>query len=198
MYFKFIILIILILNKLKAQDDLIRQTSNGLIRGRSSSNVNLWLGVPFAEPPVDHLRFKRPFSKSNWTGILNTNTVSSICMQSSGGSEDCLKLNIILPKNISLSMPVVIWIHGGGFTGGSAGSSYYSNFAVYNKVIVVAIQYRLGIFGFMSLNSIDAPGNMGLLDQSMAIKWVYDNIKYFGGDNTRITIGGQSAGGKST
>ena len=198
MLLKFLILIFLIINILNAQEDFIRQTANGLVRGRSSNQVNVWLGLPFAEPPINDLRFKRPEPKSNWTGILNTTSAPTNCIQSTGGSEDCLKLNIIVPKNISDTLPVVIWIHGGGFTSGSAASTGFSKFALYNKVIVVAIQYRLTIFGFMSLNTIDAPGNMGLLDQSLAIKWVYDNIKYFGGDNTRITIGGGSAGGKST
>ena len=109
MLLKFLILIFLIINKLNAQEDFIRQTTNGLVRGRSSNQVNVWLGLPFAEPPINDLRFKRPEPKSNWTGILDTTSVPPNCIQSTGGSEDCLKLNIIVPKNISDQLPVVIW-----------------------------------------------------------------------------------------
>ena len=110
-------------------------------------------------------------------------------MQNGVNNEDCLYLNVITPK-ISDNLPVLVWIHGGGFVAG--GVTDFQNtlkkFAASNNIIVVSIQYRLGVFGFLYMNTDNAPGNMGLRDQSLAMKWVFENIYHFGGDNFRITV----------
>lgn len=170
-------------------ENLVRKTNNGLIEGIASDQVNLWLGVPFAEPPLNLLRFKRPVVKSNWSGILKTATNPKRCMQYGVNNEDCLYLNIIAPKNSS-NLPVLVWIHGGGFVSGGASDMQdsFKKFSIKTNTIIVSIQYRLGLFGFLYMGTDNAPGNMGLLDQVLAIKWVYENVHYFGGDNFRITV----------
>lgn len=170
-------------------ENLIRQTNNGQIEGISEEKVNCWLGIPYAEKPINDLRFKPPVPKSNWSNILKTATNPLKCMQNGVNNEDCLYLNVITPK-ISDNLPVLVWIHGGGFVAG--GVTDFQNtlkkFAAFNNIIVVSIQYRLGVFGFLYMNTDNAPGNMGLRDQSLAMKWVFENIYHFGGDNFRITV----------
>jgi carboxylesterase type B len=144
-----------------------------------------------------------------------------MCVQKDqlNSKEDCLYLNVLAPRNItsSSSLPVMVYIHGGGLRyiyliiyicikneyfenflrAGSASSTSFRNLAVSHNIITVSIQYRLFVHGFFSLGIEEASGNQGLLDQSLALKWVYDNIKYFGGDNKRISLGGGSAGSQS-
>ncbi len=104
-------------------------------------------------------------------------------------SEDCLYLNIWTPQQAN-NLPVIIWLHGGGFKTGSSTSSLDDPklFVSETNLIYVTIEYRLSIFGFLYMDHENAPGNMGLLDQQLAIKWIYENIVYFGGDNTKITV----------
>lgn len=114
------------------------------------------------------------------------------------GTEDCLFLNIYTP-NLEKSLPVMVYIHGGGFNGGSGNSDLYSpEYLVRNDVVVVTLNYRLGPIGFLSLPSIGIYGNCGLKDQQLALEWVSGNIKAFGGDNTNVTLFGESAGAAST
>ena len=203
----------------------VAQTLNGQVRGeckivpvsysnnsKISSDVFSWLSIPFAEPPINQNRFKRPIPVKNWNDIKNTTQLPNACMQImsflSDGldkiSEDCLYLNVYsrsdvyLNKNTSLQ-PVLVWIHGGGFTQGSTREEIYepSTIVAMSGIVVVTIQYRLDAFGFIRLEGTDATGNQGLLDQSLALKWIYENIRNFGGDPSKITIQGESAGASS-
>ncbi|XP_062580478.1 uncharacterized protein LOC134242419 [Saccostrea cucullata] len=182
-------------------------TINYLDNDKHKTRVLKFYNIPFAKPPVGELRFAKPAPYGSWTGTLNATTFGNQCMQVDPASqipgvktsEDCLNLNVFVPNNISVSSkkPVMVWIHGGGFTGGSAHLYDSSLIASQGDVIVVTIQYRLGIFGFFSLGKNEALGNYGLWDQMMALEWVHQNIDSFGGDPSSVTIFGESAGGAS-
>ena len=177
-----------------------------------TNQVLKWLGVPFAQPPINNLRFKNPVPVRKWKELIDGTKWASRCIQIEGdgidenSSEDCLYLNIFVPYNIyvksviennlNFKAPIYIWIHGGNNVGGSASDESYdaSTIVAMSEIIVVTINYRLGPFGFFTISNTDAIGNQGFLDQRMAIKWVYKNSALFGGDNTKITIGGESAG----
>lgn len=194
-------------------------TSSGEIKGTQKyvlgKNINTYLGIPFAKPPLGELRFKRPEPLEAWDSTVNAFDMPKACMQpdvigSKGPyaneiynftetgrtSEDCLYLNIWEPHRAS-NAAVMLWIHGGALWFGSAAMHDGKYLAATHDVIVVVIQYRLGAFGFLYLGNDDVPGNAGLWDQHMAIKWTYDNIGRFGGDKERITLFGLSSGGSS-
>ncbi|NP_001295468.1 venom carboxylesterase-6-like precursor [Athalia rosae] len=190
-------------------------TSLGIIEGyfktsNAGRKYEAYEGIPYARPPVGEHRFKVPKSISSWTGTLMAKKYSSLCLQYNHfpldpnnrveGSEDCLYLNVYAAIKTQSSkndlLPVIFYIHGGAFTFGS-GIFYGSKYLLDNDVIFVTINYRLGPLGFLSTEDETVPGNMGLKDQSMALRWVKDNILYFGGDPEKITIFGQSAGGAS-
>ncbi|GAB1859691.1 Carboxylic ester hydrolase [Camponotus japonicus] len=166
-------------------------------------------GIPYALPPVGELRFKPPRPIPPWIGELPATKFGSPCIQyvqfSSDptdkveGAEDCLYLNIYVPvrnKTEKISMPVLFWIHGGAFQFGS-GMLYKATYLMDSNVILVTINYRLGPMGFLSTEDEVVPGNMGLKDQNMALRWVSQNIDSFGGDPNGITLIGQSSGGAS-
>ncbi|XP_070551765.1 acetylcholinesterase-like [Ptychodera flava] len=164
--------------------------------------VNIFRGIPYAEPPLGQLRFQPPQGKTAWEGVYDATEFRPICPQpvynllpeSEPQSEDCLFLNVYAPQTQSGSLPVMVWIHGGGFLWGS-GSSYDSlPLSAIGNVIVVTINYRLGALGFFLTGDEHATGNYGLLDQIAALQWVQDNIAAFGGDANRVTIFGESAG----
>lgn len=177
-------------------DPLLIKTNNGYLNGISVAinetiTINKWIGIPFAEKPINDLRFKRPVPIQNWSNIINATSEKPSCYQSSNSkkiSEDCLYLNIYKKDNSGSNLPVIIWIHGGGFTIGSATDEDPIIFVSETSLIYVSISYRLSIFGFLNMGLEDAPGNMGLLDQYLAIKWIYENIQYFGGDKDKITV----------
>jgi carboxylesterase type B len=198
----------------------IAQTLNGQVRGeckiipvsysnstKISSDVFSWLSIPFAEPPINTNRFKRPIPISNWSNIKNATQLPNSCMQTDmneANSEDCLYLNVYSRSDVYLNkdtslQPVLVWIHGGGFTSGSTRVPLYepSTIVAMSGIVVVTIQYRLDVFGFIRLEGTDATGNQGLLDQNLALKWVFENIRNFGGDPSKITIQGESAGASS-
>lgn len=198
--------------------DITVKTKLGLIKGISSSftfnnitkDYKEFRNIPFAKPPVGHLRFRRPIAYGPWNGILDATRYGPSCMQkleasfssmlpNGNISEDCLVLNIYAPSNASPTntKPVIIWIHGGGYYLGQG--MYYdgSYLSGIGDVVVVTINYRLGVFGFFSTGDGIAPGNYGLWDQKLSIEWVRDNIASFGGDSNSITLAGQSAGGFS-
>ena len=174
-------------------------------------SVSKFLGVPFATPPTGKLRFKAPQPPKSWKPIVySAKTHRAICVQSKNPnleflikalnpnfiySEDCLYLDIFSP-NTSLSLPVMVYIHGGGYATGTAITSP-SDFLALQGVVVVIIQYRLGPFGFLTTGDSAAPGNYGMLDQVEALKWVKENIENFGGNPSKVTIFGESAGGTS-
>ncbi|XP_064115855.1 juvenile hormone esterase-like isoform X2 [Macrobrachium nipponense] len=163
-------------------------------------------GIPFAKPPVGDLRFKSPLPPGPWSGVRNGSAPSPICPQidltsyvtgslQASGNEDCLYLDVYVPQNAS-NFPVMVWIHGGGFILGSASDSIPVPLMT-EDVVVVTIQYRIGVLGFLSTADSVMSGNYGLKDQVMALRWVQDNIHSFGGDHNRITLFGESAGAMS-
>ncbi|XP_058466088.1 juvenile hormone esterase-like [Malaya genurostris] len=189
--------------------------SDGCLRGRSFTSYGgkryeAYLGVPFAKPPVDKLRFKNPVPVEPWTGDYDASFERSKCVQKNDiwlnpkveGSEDCLYLNLykpVTPKNPEKPMAVMVFIHGGGYFSGSASMGEFGPDRLMDteEVILVVIQYRLGVFGFFSTGDQAATGNFGLKDQSAALRWVQRNIAQFGGDPALVTLLGQSAGGAS-
>ncbi|XP_067659462.1 cocaine esterase-like [Haliotis asinina] len=165
-----------------------------------------YYGIPYAKPPVGDLRFRKPQPHPGVSDIFNASSYGLACLQPSSAvsfsppmSEDCLTLNVFLPNttDVSSKVPVMVWIHGGGFVYGSASSYEPWQLVTKGDVIVVTIQYRLGILGFLSTENDVAPGNYGLWDQHLAIQWVKTNIEAFGGDTDNITIIGESAGSAS-
>ncbi|XP_077999630.1 neuroligin-4, X-linked-like [Glandiceps talaboti] len=177
-------------------------TTHGQIRGMRNERDNgefldVYLGVPFAAPPVGDTRFAPPKHVDPWGGVLDTFTRKPSCPQSNdyGIDEDCLYLNVYAPYVTRVeSLPVMVWIHGGCFVGGS-GAGTDGSIISQNDVIVVTVNFRLGALGFMSTGDSVAAGNWGLMDNIMALEWVRDNIANFGGDPNRVTIFGQSSGG---
>ena len=182
--------------------------------GGNKSNINknvlTWLGVPYAQPPIGTLRFRNPVPVQTWANTRNGINWSSACtqMDDSGispfSSEDCLYLNIFVPYDVyqraviqndaTSRVPVYVWIHGGAMITGASYDFDSSNLVSMTGMIVVTINYRLGPFGYLTVLNTDAKGNQGFLDQSLALKWVFDNANLFGGDKAKITIGGESAG----
>ncbi|XP_043837695.1 cocaine esterase-like isoform X2 [Dromiciops gliroides] len=203
-------------------DDLIRTTESGQIQGTHISvkgtdkGINVFLGIPFAKPPVGDLRFSPPQPVDSWSNVRDATSHPYMCLQDAavlgkilkslkinfpitGKSEDCLYLNIYTPDHAKegARLPVMVWIHGGGLVLGSASIYDGSILSASQNVVVVTIQYRLGILGFFSTGDAHAPGNWGYLDQVAALRWVQKNIAHFGGDPGRVTIFGESAGGTS-
>ncbi|XP_067133920.1 acetylcholinesterase-like [Centruroides vittatus] len=194
--------------------DIIVQTSTGKIRGKKVNILNndlyAFFGIPYALPPVEDLRFQNPQPISAWNGILNATTMSPICMQDpifpilNGPdnhrymSEDCLYLNILVPHHKIEDTPLstMVWIHGGAFNTGTANmDAHYGRFlSSIGNVIVISLNYRLGIFGFLNLGNAQTTGNMGMLDQVTALRWIHENVENFGGDKNEITLFGSSAG----
>ncbi|XP_055607111.1 juvenile hormone esterase-like isoform X2 [Uranotaenia lowii] len=177
----------------------------GLIPG---SRFRGYLGVPFAKPPIGDLRFRNPQPVEPWDGDYDASFERSKCVQKNDlwpeqqveGSEDCLYMNVFVPEVPKReSIPVMVFIHGGGFFFGSSsmGELGPERFVDTGEVILVVIQYRLGVFGFLSTGDGAATGNFGLKDQTAALRWIQRNIAKFGGDPEKVTIFGQSAGGAS-
>ena len=185
---------------------------SGVVVGDSDGQVLAFKGIPYAAPPVGELRWKPPAPPAAWSSPRPAAEFGAICPQegaprfSATGarlaepSEDCLTLNVWAPANAK-GAPVAVWIHGGGNTGGSAVSRFYDggDFAK-DGVVLVSIQYRLGLLGFFAHPALQtgeaADANFGLLDQIAALKWVQRNIKAFGGDPAQVTVMGESAGGE--
>lgn len=174
-----------------------------LMETRSGEKFHSFLRIPFAERPIGELRFRAPQPMRPWADVKNCTAYGPMCMQPDFWgkfpiSEDCLHLNVFT-KSVDKQAdprPVIVFIHGGGFETGSA-IEHGPEYLMERDVVLVTIQYRLGAFGFLALETSDVPGNAGLKDQSLALKWVQMNIKHFGGDPTKVTIAGLSAGGYS-
>ncbi|XP_072841139.2 fatty acyl-CoA hydrolase precursor, medium chain isoform X1 [Pogona vitticeps] len=197
-------------------------TKYGPVRGKvanvsgTDQPVNVFLGIPFAKPPVGALRFSPPQPPEPWSHVRESTTHPPMCLQnveteqillesitntkenvSVRMSEDCLYLNVFAPVPLDdkAKLPVMVWIHGGGMVTGGASMFDGSALAAYEKVVVVVIQYRLGILGFYSTGDEHSRGNWGLLDQVAALRWIQENIAFFGGDPGSVTLFGESAGG---
>jgi para-nitrobenzyl esterase len=190
------------------------KTAQGKVEGKMSPDgqVRVFLGIPFAAPPVGPLRWKPPQPAAKWSGVRQTTAFGDHCMQSGGSmfrkagqSEDCLTLNVWTPAGVTHGkLPVMVWIYGGGFSGGATSEARQDGTNLTRRgVVVVSMNYRLGILGFFALRELaeespsHAAGNYGLMDQTAALRWVQSNIARFGGDPKNATIFGQSAGSVS-
>ncbi len=189
--------------------------SSGLVSGLVADGVRSYKGIPYAAPPLGQLRFRPPQPVSPWQGVRKCTEYGPACLQPpmsrftgmtfKGTSEDCLYLNVWAPvASKDELLPVMVWIHGGGFTIDSASNRFYDGQYLAQKgVVVVSFDYRLGPFGFFAHPLLSresdngVSGNYGLLDEIQALKWVKENIQAFGGDPGRVTIFGESAGGRS-
>ena len=208
-----------------AEGDLIARTDAGALRGTQTGSAIAFMGIPFARPPVGELRWEAPQSPTPWTEVRDATRPGHACTQSPAGlvpflapmaqeygsnyseapvdfSEDCLYLNVWTPSwPAKGALPVMVWLHGGSNRGGSGSQSAYNGGSLTTRgVVVVTINYRLGVMGFFSHPELTAKsprhssGNYGLLDQIAALAWVQKNIAQFGGDPQNVTLFGESAG----
>ena len=202
------------------REDLLRRTTAGDICGfRGTNGSNVWMGVPYASPPVGRLRWRAPLPPAPWHGIRKARDPASPSAQASTqridgaikttyvGSEDCLYLNIWAPPNAGpgSGLPVMVWIHGGGNVAGQAHTFDSGVLATTQEVVVVTVGYRLGLMGWFTHPALratamtpeDASGNYGTLDLIESLRWVKGNIREFGGDPELVTVFGESAGGSN-
>jgi para-nitrobenzyl esterase len=196
------------------QDPVVRAPA-GAVKGVAEGSVNVFRGLPYAQPPVGAARWKPPVEMPMWNGVRDATKFGAACVQPkarSGSiyawdlgaiSEDCLFLNVWVKQGVS-NAPVMVWIHGGALTTGSGSEPLYDGSKLAERgVVVVSINYRLGVLGYFAHPLLSAEsdgnisGNYGLLDQIEALRWVKRNIAAFGGDPSNVTIAGESAGGLS-
>lgn len=196
-------------------NQIIVKTNYGPVQGKSSKtddgvNYYAFQGIPYATQPEGDLRYRDPKPVQTWNDVLDATKEGppSYCSDifnpydpKYGGEDKSLVLNVFTPTvKPNKPLPVFIWIHGGGFIAGSSNINLYGpDYLIENELIVVTLNYRLGVTGFLSFRdpSVGIPGNAGLKDQYMAIKWVKENISHFGGNAKNITLAGDSAGGAS-
>lgn len=191
-------------------------TASGILRGVTQGDVTSFKGIPFAAPPVGEYRWRPPQPITPWEGVREANEFGPNCAQGGwgaapgtiqdGSSEDCLYLNLWTPTNTKpdAKLPVMVWIHGGGFTGGSGSSPQnFGDEFTKQGIILITINYRLGRLGFFAFPALskehpeEPKGNYAYMDQIAALKWVQENVAAFGGDPNNVTIFGFSAGGVS-
>jgi para-nitrobenzyl esterase len=190
------------------------KTEQGKAHGKTLNDgkVKAFLGLPYSAPPVGELRWKAPQPPAKWKGVRDASKFGAHCaqvhvyddmiFQDGANSEDCLFLNVYAPADAKAKskLPVMFWIHGGGYSGGSASEPRHNgDFLPLKGVVLVTINYRLGVFGFLATADLakeanGAAGNDGLLDMVAALQWVKANIRNFGGDPENVTIFGESAG----
>ncbi|NWR64616.1 SASB hydrolase, partial [Bucorvus abyssinicus] len=191
----------------------------GRLKGRQTNVkgtdrlVNVFLGIPFAKAPVGSLRFSPPEPPEPWNDLRDATSYPPLCPQDLSmlkiaeknfkekhlpfrTSEDCLYLNVYSPagSNKKDKLPVMVWIHGGNFIFGGASRYDGSALSAYENIVIVIIQYRLGLLGFFNTGDEHARGNWGFLDQVAALRWIQENIEQFGGDPGSVTLFGVSAG----
>ncbi|XP_029436114.1 acetylcholinesterase isoform X2 [Rhinatrema bivittatum] len=205
----------------QSNNELVVNTKAGKVRGIKvpvlSNYISAFLGIPFAEPPLGKMRFRRPEPKKQWSGTLDASSFPNVCFQyvdtlypgfpgtemwnpNREMSEDCLYLNVWVPFPRPKNATVLVWIYGGGFYSGSSSLDVYDGkyLSSVENIVVVSMNYRVGAFGFLAFpGSKEAPGNVGLLDQRLALQWIQNNINFFGGNPKSITIFGESAGAVS-
>jgi carboxylesterase type B len=180
------------------------RTGSGAVRGLRADGVDSYLGIPYAAPPVRALRWRPPQPPHRWTGVRAATAFGNRCaaLASTNGprtdSEDCLFVNVQRPVGTARGLPVYVFIHGGGLVNGSSNQADGAKIVRESNAIVVSMNYRLGVFGFLALPGLArGNGNFGFLDQQAALRWVRANAAAFGGDPGRVTVGGESAGGWS-
>lgn len=203
-------LVVFIIKFCSAAGEIVK-TENGQLNGTTSESwtgqsFHAFYGIPYAQPPVGELRFQAPIPFPSWNGIRSAIAYGPICWQPKRRenfpdmSEDCLTLNVFT-KNLPSEMnddalkPVIVFIHGGGFHTGSALLEAGPRYLMDRDIVYVNMNYRLGFLGFFATGSKEVPGNMGMKDQVLALKWIRANIRNFGGNPDKITISGMSAGG---
>ncbi|MDX9776221.1 MAG: carboxylesterase family protein, partial [Petrimonas sp.] len=187
---------------------------SGVLRGITEDGVDSYKGIPYAAPPVGEFRWRPPQPVTPWVGIRDASKFGPNCAQAGwgtapdtiaeGSSEDCLYLNVWIPSGTKsgAKLPVMVWIHGGGFVGGSGSGSLGNQFAK-QDVILMTFNYRLGRLGHFAFPALSAEhpeepkGSYAYMDQIAALKWIQDNIAAVGGDPENVTIFGFSAGGVS-
>lgn len=190
------------------------QTDKGEVQGFKKNGIIEFLGIPYAAPPVADLRWKPPVEHAPWTTPLATTSFGPTCAQitelgvfagPTNNNEDCLYLNVFTPKIKSTDnekLPVILWIYGGGNVDGESNDYDASKLAAQGHTVVVTINYRLNLLGFLAHPALNSEGhpfaNYGLLDQQFAMHWIQNNIANFGGDPGNVTAGGQSAGASDT
>jgi para-nitrobenzyl esterase len=184
---------------------------NGKLKGKSVGDVRAFLGIPYAKPPVGELRFMPPQPAENWKDVRQATEFGPSCVQNTSAlaamgaqDEDCLTLNVFTPA-ADKKLPVMVWIHGGAYVSGGSNQYDGAKLAGEKQVVVVTVNYRLGVLGFLSHPELEGDahggvpsGNDALRDQQLALKWVRDNIDKFGGDPKNVTAFGESAGSSST
>lgn len=188
------------------------KVTGGVIEGDEAGGIRSFKGIPYAQPPVGELRWRAPQPVKGWKGVLSTKkfgpkpmqslSYSDMISRSEGMSEDCLYLNVWTPAGpAGDGLPVLVYFHGGGFVCGDGSEVRYDGESMAGKgIVMVTVNYRLGVFGFLAHPELSreasyhASGNYGLLDQLAALNWVHENIAAFGGDPSKVTIAGQSAG----
>ncbi len=197
----------------RAQVPLKLPVEGGVVQGVTADAIESWKGIPYAAPPVGALRWRPPQKPAAWQGVRNASQLAHDCAQQpfppdaapsrTTPSEDCLYLNVWRPASGG-KLPVMVWIHGGGFVNGGSSPAVYDASAIAREgVVVVSLNYRLGRFGFFGFPALTAEhpnelkGNYALMDQIAALQWVKRNIARFGGDPAQVTIFGESAGGAS-
>ena len=193
---------------------MIVSTQYGDISGINTAFCDVYLGIPYAAPPMGDLTFKHPVPPEPWDGVFKADKGSANPVQAEGGFHignnnlDCLYLNVFVPKGVTGPLPVMVWLYGGAFSQGGAGAKepgssdvHYNlaRFAMETGCIAVTLNYRLNVYGFLNLHALDDrfDVNNGLYDQIAALRFVKENIAAFGGDPNNITLFGQSAGGAS-
>jgi para-nitrobenzyl esterase len=192
-------------------DDVIVETTAGAVRGSAGEGVATFKGLRYAAPPLGERRFAAPLPVDPWDGVVDALAFGPSCPQpearpdgwmgEDATDEDCLYLNVFTPAPDDGARPVMVWFHGGGYTLGSGSWPLYdgSNLARRGDVVVVTVNHRLGVFGYLQLAHLDpaegAAGNAGILDLVAALEWVRDNVARFGGDPANVTIFGESGGG---
>jgi para-nitrobenzyl esterase len=191
------------------------KVAQGELEGKEEQGLRVFLGIPFAAPPVNALRWRAPQPAASWSGVRKADQFGPACAQGQAGpdgklgagiSEDCLYLNVWTPaQNAREKLPVLVWVYGGGFSGGRTSDPLFDGAPLARKgVVYVSVAYRVGVMGFLAhpalsaenreLHGAAASGNYGLLDLVAGLKWIKENIAAFGGDPRKVTIWGESAG----
>ncbi|MFF3395650.1 carboxylesterase/lipase family protein [Streptomyces sp. NPDC002669] len=178
-------------------------TTAGKVRGTANGRLRSFRGIPYAAPPTGELRWTPPRPAAPWTGVRDATAPGSPCAQPAGlpigtpgENEDCLHLNVTAPARTDGRLPVIVWIHGGSLMYGS-GDMYGPDRLAAGGAVVVSVNYRLGVMGFLSGTTVEGADGLGLEDQQAALRWVRANAAAFGGDARNVTIMGESGGGYS-
>lgn len=175
------------------------RVDSGWLRGSVADDHVTYSAIPYAAPPVGERRWRPPVPPAHWAGVRDATAPSTPCPQAGvAGAEDCLLLDVTVPSDVEAGerLPVLVWLHGGGFSSGAAPEYDGTRLATTGRLVVVTVNYRLGALGFLSAPAIGG-GNYGLMDQTAALRWVSRNAARFGGDPHEVTLAGQSAGARA-